>query len=275
MPFDSWLREVLEEDVGRGDITSQLTVPANVRATGSFLAKTDLVLAGTDVAKRVFTLLDSSVTVEMSRADGDRLKAGQRFGTVSGPARVLLTGERLALNLLQHLAGVATLTQTFASLVEGTGARILDTRKTIPGLRILEKNAVRSGGGVNHRFGLDDGILIKDNHIALAGGLEAAVTAARSGRPNLLKIEVEVSSPDEAERAIHAGADMLLLDNMTNDALRETVRRVNRRVPLEASGGVSLETVRAIAETGVQFISIGRLTHSAPAADINLKFHVA
>jgi nicotinate-nucleotide pyrophosphorylase (carboxylating) len=270
---DAWLRSVLEEDIGRGDITSLLTVPAQVRGTGKFLAKSPLVLAGAAVSTRVFELLDPSVKVELSRHDGESLRAGETFGTVTGPARVLLTGERVALNLLQHLSGIATLTRAFVDAVAGTGARILDTRKTIPGLRMLEKNAVRTGGGHNHRFGLDDGILIKDNHIALAGGLEAAITAARDNRPNLLKIEVEVSSSAEAERAILAGADMLLLDNMTPDSLRETVRLVAKRVPLEASGGVNLDTVRAIAESGVDFISIGKLTHSATAVDINLKFH--
>lgn len=270
--LDSWLLRALEEDIGRGDVTSQVTVPENAYGEGQFLAKSPLILAGTALAKRVFELLDAQVEVQLDAADGAQLKAGAHFGSVRGNARVLLAGERLALNLLQHLSGVATLTRAYVDAVAPHGAKILDTRKTIPGLRSLEKAAVKAGGGVNHRFGLDDGILIKDNHIALAGGLEKAVTQARRERPNLLRIEVEVSTLADAETAIACGADMLLLDNMSPAQMRTVVERIAKRVPLEASGGISLETVSLVAATGIDFISVGRLTHSAPAADINLKF---
>lgn len=270
--LDGFLRGALAEDLGAGDATSEFTVEPERRARGAFLAKSDLVLAGTRAAGRVFALLDPAVQVVFTRSDGERLRTGETFGHVAGAARTLLAGERLALNLLQHLSGIATLTRQYADAVEGTKARILDTRKTLPYLRVLEKAAVKAGGGWNHRMRLDDGVLIKDNHIALAGGLEAAVRRAKAGERRGLRIEVEVTTPEEAERALAAGADMLLLDNMSLDALRETVRRIGGRAPLEASGGMSLDSVRAVAETGVDFISVGRLTHSAPAADINLKF---
>ncbi len=270
--FDAFLRSSLAEDIGRGDITSQLTVGDRQYAEGVFRAKSPLVLAGADIPHRVFALLDPHAQVEMQAADGTALESGTVFGTVRGKARALLAGERLALNLLQHLSGIATATRAYAEACRGTGARILDTRKTLPGLRLLEKQAVVAGGGVNHRFGLDDGILIKDNHIAIAGGLEQAIEAARRNRPLHLRVEVEVTSADEAVRAVEAGADMLLLDNMSNAELAEAVRRVEGRVPTEASGGVDLDTVAGIAATGVDFISVGRITHSAPAADINLKF---
>jgi nicotinate-nucleotide pyrophosphorylase (carboxylating) len=270
--LDAFLRAALAEDLGAGDITSELTVTPEAKAEGTLLAKSPLVIAGLPESLRVFSLLDPQTEVEVFRHDGDRLEPGTPLATVRGNARVLLAGERLALNLLQHLSGIATLTRSYVDAVVGTQARILDTRKTIPGLRVLEKAAVKAGGGYNHRMRLDDGVLIKDNHIALAGGLEAAIGQARRGNPGPLRIEVEVGSPEHAERALAAGADMLLLDNMPPEMLRETVERINRRIPLEASGGVSLLTVRDIAESGVDFISIGRLTHSAPAADINLKF---
>ncbi len=271
--LDETLRRWLAEDLGRGDVTTRVSLAAGARARGTLLAKTPLVVAGLDIAARVFALLDDRIVFEAACTVGDRLEAGTPVARVEGPAAPLLAGERLALNLLQHLCGVATLTRTYVDAVAGTRARILDTRKTLPGLRRLEKEAVLAGGGVNHRHGLDDGILLKDNHLALGGGLEEALRRAVERRPHGLRIEVEVSSPDEAERALAAGADMLLLDNMSLADLRETVRRVDGRTPLEASGGVDLTTVRAIAETGVDFISVGRLTHSAPAADINLKFH--
>jgi nicotinate-nucleotide pyrophosphorylase (carboxylating) len=270
--LDAFLRNALAEDLGRGDVTSELTVAPGRRGEGRFLAKTPLVVAGTQAAARVFALVDPAVTVRFDRADGARLEAGETLGSVEGPARSLLAAERLALNLLQHLSGVATLTRTYADAIAGTRARILDTRKTLPGMRALEKAAVKAGGGFNHRLRLDDGILIKDNHIALAGGLTEAVRRARAGNRSELRIEVEVGTPAQAHEAIAAGADSLLLDNMSLTMLRETVQLVDGRVPLEASGGVGLDTIRAIAETGVDFISVGRLTHSAPAADINLKF---
>lgn len=270
--LDAFLSNALAEDLGRGDVTSELTVEPGRRGEGAFLAKSPLVVAGTQAAARVFALVDPGVTVRFDRTDGARLNPGEALGHVEGAARSLLAAERLALNLLQHLSGIATLTRTYVEAITGTRARILDTRKTLPGLRALEKAAVKAGGGFNHRLRLDDGILIKDNHIALAGSLTAAIGRARAGERGELRIEVEVASPAQAREAVALGADSLLLDNMSLDALRETVALVGGRVPLEASGGVGLDTVRAIAETGVDFISVGRLTHSAPAADINLKF---
>lgn len=270
--LDGFLRASLAEDLGAGDITTELTVAPGARAQGTLLAKSPLVLAGVRESLRVFTLLDPATETAPYHADGALLQPGDAVALVRGNARVLLAGERLALNLLQHMSGIATLTRAYVDAIAGTKARILDTRKTIPGLRVLEKAAVKAGGGYNHRLRLDDGVLIKDNHIALAGSLEAAVRNARRGNPGPLRVEVEVKSPQEAEIALSAGADMLLLDNMTPETLRDTVRRIGGRIPLEASGGVNLETVRAIAESGVDFISVGRLTHSAVAADINLKF---
>lgn len=270
--LDAFLRSALAEDLGRGDVTSELTVEPERLGEGNFLAKSPLVVAGTQAAARVFALVDPQTVVRLERVDGTPLAAGETLGSVHGRARALLAAERLALNLLQHLSGVATLTRAYADAIAGTRARILDTRKTLPGLRALEKEAVKAGGGFNHRVRLDDGILIKDNHIALAGGLTRAVRRAREGNHYGLRVEVEVGSPGEAREAMAAGADSLLLDNMSLDALRETVALAAGRIPLEASGGVDLTTVRAIAETGVDFISVGRITHSAPAADINLKF---
>lgn len=275
MRLDDQLRRWLAEDIGRGDVTTRLTIAPQLQARGYFRAKSSLILAGTEPAARCFTLLDPDARVHFAAQDGDAIEAGRIFGEVVGRATSLLAAERVALNLLQHLSGIATLTRRYVEAVAGTRARILDTRKTLPGLRALEKAAVAAGGGVNHRFGLDDGILIKDNHIALAGSIAAALARARCTPPLHLRIEVEVSAPDDAEHALAAGADMLLLDNMDLAALRETVRRVNGRVPLEASGGIDLTTIRAVAETGVDFISVGRLTHSAPAADIHLKMSLA
>ncbi len=266
--------DFLAEDVGRGDITTEAVVLPGVRARGRFIAKQDLIVAGLEVADAVFAVLDSSVEIEAFVTDGDRVRAGEVFARVEGPAEILLTAERTALNLLQHLSGIATLTRAFVEAVAGTRAQIVDTRKTLPGLRLLQKYAVLVGGGRNHRFGLDDGILIKDNHIALAGGVRMAIERARRHAGHMHKIEVEVSNMDDLREAIEARADIILLDNMPPEMVREAVRLIREHAPdvlVEASGGITLENVRAYAEAGVDLISIGALTHSAPAADISFK----
>jgi nicotinate-nucleotide pyrophosphorylase (carboxylating) len=265
----------LAEDIGGGDVTSMATVPAGARARGTLLAKEAGVISGIDVAGEVFRRVDPVVAFTPLVADGERVTAGTPIAAVAGSARSLLAAERVALNLLQRLSGVATLTATYVDAVRETKARIVDTRKTTPGLRVLEKAAVRHGGGHNHRFGLTDGVLIKDNHLAAVGGpdrVARAVRAARDGAPHTLRIEVEVTTLQELAQALAAGADVVLLDNMDAAALREAVALTGGRALLEASGGVTLETVSAIAATGVDLISVGALTHSAPALDISLDF---
>jgi nicotinate-nucleotide pyrophosphorylase (carboxylating) len=264
----------LSEDLGRGDITTQSTIARNAHARGRFLAKEPLVIAGLEAAEAVFSTLDSQQQLEAFFSDGDEVEAGKVIARTNGFADVLLAGERVALNLLQRLSGIATTTRAFVQAIEGTNAQIVDTRKTTPGLRMLEKYAVESGGGRNHRFGLDDGVLIKDNHIALAGGVGAAVERARQSVGHLHKIEVEVSSERDLREAITSGADILLLDNLTPEATRplvELARELSQSVLLEASGGIRLENVRAYAEAGVDLISVGALTHSARAMDISFK----
>ena len=267
--------EFLAEDIGRGDITTNSTVPENVRGTGSFLAKEDLVVCGLEVAEAVFANLDVEIAdLDKSVSDGDEVESGNVFATLKGYADVLLTGERVALNLLQRMSGVATLTRKYVRAVEGTNAQIIDTRKTTPGLRMLEKYAVTVGGAKNHRYGLDDGVLIKDNHIELAGGITEAVTAAKKHVGHLHKIEVEISNWAQLREAIMSGADIVLLDNQTpeeTEKLVEMARNLNPAVLLEASGGMNLDTVRGFAEAGVDLISVGRLTHSARAVDISFK----
>lgn len=267
--------EFLREDIGRGDITTQSTVPPNVRGMGRFLAKEDLVVCGLEVAEAVFAHLDpESPELENTFDDGDEVKAGTVFATLKGYADVLLTGERVALNLLQRMSGVATLTRQYVKAVEGTSAQIIDTRKTTPGLRMLEKYAVTVGGGKNHRLGLDDGVLIKDNHIALAGGITEAVTMAKKKVGHLHKIEVEISNWAQLREAIESGADIILLDNQTPEEAQKLVElagQLNPNVLLEASGGMDLDRVRSFAEAGVDLISVGRLTHSARAVDISFK----
>jgi nicotinate-nucleotide pyrophosphorylase (carboxylating) len=265
----------LAEDIGTGDVTTLATVPAGVEAEGMLLAKAEGVVSGLGVAAFVFHQVDPNVTVNPSLSDGTRVVPGTVIGEVHGRARSLLTAERVALNLLQRLSGVATLTARYVAAVAGTPARIVDTRKTTPGMRVLEKAAVRDGGGHNHRVGLADGVLIKDNHLAAIGEADRVTRAIRQARalaPHTLKIEVEVTNLAEVEEAVAAGADIILLDNMDIATMRDAVRLVDRRALLEASGGVNLETVRAIAETGVDLISVGALTHSAPSLDISLDF---
>jgi nicotinate-nucleotide pyrophosphorylase (carboxylating) len=267
----------LAEDIGTGDVTTLSTVPAGATAHGTMLAKAPGVISGLHAAAITFYRVDPAVSFRALVADGDAVTAGTLIAELDGPARSLLTAERVALNLLQRLSGVATLTSQLVAAVAGTEAKIIDTRKTTPGLRILEKAAVRNGGGHNHRVGLSDGVLIKDNHLAAIGGpdrVTKAVFAARERAPHTLKIEVEVTTLDEVREAVAAGADIILLDNMDVETMRDAVGMVDGRALLEASGNVTLETVRAIAETGVDLISSGALTHSAPALDISLNFEI-
>lgn len=264
----------LSEDLGRGDITTQATVSRNQNARGRFIAKEAMVVAGLEAAEAVFGSLDQEQQLEAFVSDGDEVEAGKVIARTNGFADVLLAGERTALNLLQRMSGIATATRAFVRAIEGTSAQIVDTRKTTPGLRMLEKYAVQAGGGKNHRFGLDDGVLIKDNHIALAGGVGAAVRKAREQVAHLHKIEVEVSTEEGLREAIEAGADIILLDNLTPDETRvlvEIARGLSDRLTLEASGGIGIENVRAYAEAGVDLISIGSLTHSSRAMDISFK----
>jgi len=265
----------LREDLGRGDVTGEALAEPGRVAVGFFLAKQPGVLAGLRVAETAFRLLDASIRLDAAARDGDRLQPGRRFATVRGAARALLAGERVALNFLQRLSGVATATRRAVEQAAGTGARILDTRKTAPLLRAFDKYAVRVGGGHNHRSGLDDGLLIKDNHIVLAGGVTAALRAARAAAPHLLRVEVEVKNLSELEEALAEGAEVILLDNMTTDEVRAAVRRVAGGARLEVSGGVTPETVRAYAETGVDYISLGALTHSVQAVDISFELEEA
>ena len=271
----SSIAEFLSEDLGRGDITTQACVAPDVRGQGKFLAKENLVVCGLDVAEAVFIHLDEeSPEIETIVQEGDAVEAGTVFATLRGFADVLLAGERTALNLIQRMSGIATLTRQYVKAVEGTGAQIVDTRKTTPGLRMLEKYAVTVGGGKNHRLGLDDGVLIKDNHIALAGGITEAVTLAKKMVGHLHKIEVEISNWAQLREAIEAGADIVMLDNQTPEEAQKLVemsRSMNPNVLIEASGGMELERVREYAEAGVDLISVGKLTHSARAVDISFK----
>lgn len=271
----SAIGDFLAEDIGRGDITTQATVAPDVRGMGRFLAKEYLVICGLEVAEAVFVHLDAEIPeIETSFSDGDEVEEGTVFGTLKGYADVLLTGERVALNILQRMCGVATLTRQYVKAVEGTKAQIVDTRKTTPGLRLMEKYAVTIGGGKNHRMGLDDGVLIKDNHITLAGGITEAVVAAKEKVGHLHKIEVEITNWAQLREAIDAGADIIMLDNQTPDEAAKLVgmsRDLNPAVMIEASGGMDLDRVRSFAEAGVDLISVGRLTHSARAVDISFK----
>jgi nicotinate-nucleotide pyrophosphorylase (carboxylating) len=267
----------LDEDLGRGDITSRAVVRPGLKARGSFIAKQDFILAGLEVADAVFTSFDPYIQIESTVGDGEEIKAGKAFARTSGDAQILLAGERVALNFLQRLSGIATLTRAYVDAVVDTGTRIVDTRKTTPGLRVIEKYAVSVGGGYNHRLGLDDGVLIKDNHLAMAGSIAEAIRRAREAAGHLHKIEVEVATLDQVREALEAKADVLLLDNMEPATVKQALELVQRYEPderrtlTEASGGINLGNVRAYAEAGVDMISIGALTHSAPAVDISFK----
>ena len=270
------VRKALAEDVGTGDVTTLATVPASTRAGAVMVAREPLVICGLPLAEAVFKEVSAEIEIERQAEDGQQAHKGQCLLRLRGPAGAMLTGERVALNFVQRLSGVATLTARFVEAVAGTRARILDTRKTTPGLRALEKYAVRCGGGTNHRFGLFDRVLIKDNHLAALrleppNAIEAAVRRARAQYPGL-EVEVEADTLEQVEEALMGKADIILLDNMSNEQLRAAVWLVNGRARTEASGGVNLATVRAIAETGVDYISVGALTHSARASDVALDF---
>lgn len=273
--LDEFVERVLAEDLGTGgDVTSNATIDENACFRAAVNTRQSVVLAGLEIACAFFRALDDNVEIELLTSDGDRVGHGTTLMRLKGHARAMLAGERSALNTLQHLSGIATMTRQYVDEIEGTGTTLLDTRKTIPGLRILEKYAARMGGAKNHRMRLDDGVLIKDNHVAVCGGVADAVRRARSANTGL-QVQVEVDRIDQIEPALLAGADRLLLDNMDPAMLRAAVAMVRGRVPLEASGGVTLETIRFLAETGVDFISVGRIIQSAPAVDIGLDYSIA
>ena len=267
-----FVTRVLAEDLGTGgDVTSAATIAEDARFTAELNARQHIVVAGIEIAVAFFRALDAEVEATMVVDDGDQVDNGTALMRLTGNARAMLSAERAALNTLQHLSGIATLTRQYVDAIAGTGATLLDTRKTIPGLRLLDKYAARMGGAHNHRMRLDDGVLIKDNHVAVCGGVAEAVRRAKAANTGL-QVQVEVDRIDQIEAALAAGANRLLLDNMDPAQLREAVRLVAGRVPLEASGGVTLETIRFLAETGVNFISVGRITQSAAAVDIGLDY---
>lgn len=270
--LDAFLLSALKEDVGTGDITTNCCIPAENRSEAYFLAKEDGVICGIDIAQRVFSIVDERITVIPQMKDGDSAKKGDIIAEVIGPSRGILTGERVALNLMQRLSGTATATAKAVSSVAGTNAKIADTRKSTPGLRVLEKYAVRVGGGRNHRFNLSDGVLIKDNHIAAAGGIASAIKSARAVVPHVMKIEVETETLDEVSQALEAGADIIMLDNMSLAMMAQAVSLINGKAITEASGNMGEKDLSEVAKTGVDYISIGALTHSVKSLDISLKF---
>ena len=263
--------EAVQEDVGRGDLTSNALIPEGAEYSGVIRAREYMVIAGLPIAERVIKKLAPKATVTVLSSDGTRVAPGSELAKISGPARDLLTAERTALNFLQHLSGIATLTRSYVEKIEGTGAILLDTRKTIPGLRLLAKYATSIGGAKNHRLRLDDGVLIKDNHISVAGSVTEAISRARNA--GLSDIEVECDTLEQVRESVEAGADSVLLDNMPPSVLIKAVAIIDRRLKTEASGGVTLKTIREIAETGVDYISVGRITQSAPATDIGLDWN--
>ncbi len=266
------VKKALLEDIGTGDITTISTIPESKQITGSFIAKEDGILCGLDVVKAVFKEIDDTVLLITANDDGIVLKKGMVFAKVKGNARSILSGERVALNFLQRMSGIATYANKIQNEVSGYKVKILDTRKTTPGLRVLEKYAVRIGGAYNHRYNLSDGVLIKDNHITASGSITAAVNNAREIIPHTLKIEVEVKNFDEVKEALKAGADILMLDNMSIDEMAEAVKIIDGKALVEASGNMDQKSLAEVAATGVDFISLGALTHSVKALDISLKF---
>lgn len=269
--IEQLIRIALEEDIGAGDITTLCTVPESLAGKGVFRAKKDCTVAGLFLLEKIFSLLDSRVKVRHLCQDGAQVAQGSAVAEAEGPVRALLMGERTALNFLQRLSGTATLTRRFAEAVREYPCKIIDTRKTTPGLRALEKYAVRMGGGTNHRLGLYDAAIVKDNHIAAAGSIRKAVEAIRRSAPFMARIEVECADLEQVEQALAAGADVIMLDNMGTKEMADAVRLVNKRAWVEASGGITIERVREVAAAGVDFISVGALTHSAPAVDFNMK----
>jgi len=268
---DKYIRLALEEDIHSEDVTTNAVMPEYKKGQVQLICKEDGIIAGLQIFERVFTLLDPETKVSFDVKDGDAVKKGQHLATVTGDIRVLLSGERTALNYLQRLSGIATYTNTVARMLEGTKTTLLDTRKTTPCMRIFEKYAVRIGGGSNHRYNLSDGVLLKDNHIDAAGGVKEAVAAAKAYAPFVRKIEVETETPDMVRDAVEAGADIIMLDNMSPEQMAEAIRIIDGRAQTECSGNITKENIRTITELGVDFVSSGALTHSAPILDISLK----
>ncbi len=265
------IRRALEEDINYLDTTTDYMIPADARDTARLVAKAEGVVCGLDIALHVFEMLDPTFTYEIRMGDGAAVKPGDEIARYTGSTRALLKGERTALNLLQHLSGIATATAKAVALTEGTRAAVTDTRKTLPGMRALQKYAVTMGGGKNHRFNLSDGAMLKDNHIDAAGGIPQAVAALRAKLGHMVKLEVETRNLDEVRQAVEAGADIIMLDNMSCEDMKQAVALVDGRALLEASGGITEDTLRAVAQTGVDVISIGALTHSVTALDISMK----
>ncbi len=269
---DEIIRNALKEDVGTGDITTESVIGEEVQVFGNLIAKENGIICGMGVFERVFYVIDPDIRVTAFVADGEYVESGKIIAEISGSARGVLTGERVSLNLLQRMSGIATATNTYAKKLSGTKTMVTDTRKTTPGLRVLEKYAVLTGGGRNHRHNLSDGVLIKDNHIKAAGGISEAVAAAREKVPHTIKIEVETENLDMVREALGSGADIIMLDNMSIDKIREAVKLIDKRALTEASGNMDMRDITEVAEAGVDIISIGALTHSPKALDISLKF---
>ncbi|MGI6777195.1 MAG: carboxylating nicotinate-nucleotide diphosphorylase [Acetivibrionales bacterium] len=270
--IDEIILNALKEDMPFGDITTDNIISESSVSRGNFVAKESGVIAGLDICGRVFALLDPGIRFSKKIKDGECVKSGDIIAGIEGNSRAILKGERTALNLLQRMSGIATMVNEFSRRIEGTDAKLVDTRKTTPGLRILEKYAVKAGGGSNHRFSLSDGVLIKDNHIKAAGGIRRAVELTRGNIPHTVKVEVETETLEQVQEALDAGADIIMLDNMNLETMKQAVRKVNKRALVEASGNVNLDTIHDIASTGVDIISVGALTHSVKAFDISLRF---
>lgn len=269
---DELIRLALQEDITSEDVSTNAVMPTAQQGTVDLIAKEDGIMAGLDVYARVFTLLDPATVVTFQVKDGDRVKPGDLIGTVTGDIRVLLSGERVALNYLQRMSGIATYTRQVADLLEGSGVTLLDTRKTTPNCRIFEKYAVRVGGGCNHRYNLSDGVLLKDNHIGAAGSITNAIQMAKAYAPFVRKIEIEVETLEQVKEAVDAGADIIMLDNMTPDTMRQAVELIDGRAQTECSGNITKENIARIRKIGVDFVSSGALTHSAPILDISMKY---
>lgn len=268
---DKWIRMALEEDITSEDVSTNAVMPTNVKGTVDLIAKEDGVIAGMDVYARVFKLLDEDTEIEMFCHDGDEVREGDLMAKVTGDIRVLLSGERVALNYLQRMSGIATYTRSVAKLLEGSGVTLLDTRKTTPNCRVFEKYAVRVGGGCNHRYNLSDGVLLKDNHIGAAGSITKAIQMAKAYAPFVRKIEIETETLEQVAEAVEAGADIIMLDNMTPEVMKQAVALIDGRAQTECSGNITKENIARICEIGVDFVSSGALTHSAPILDISMK----
>ena len=268
---DKLIRMALEEDITSEDVSTNAVMPTNVKGTVDLIAKEDGVIAGMDVYARVFKLLDGSMEIEMFCQDGDEVKKGDLMAKVTGDIRVLLSGERVALNYLQRMSGIATYTRSVVKLLEGSGVTLLDTRKTTPNCRVFEKYAVRVGGGCNHRYNLSDGVLLKDNHIGAAGSITKAIQMAKAYAPFVRKIEIETETLEQVAEAVEAGADIIMLDNMTPEVMKQAVALIDGRAQTECSGNITKENIARIREIGVDFVSSGALTHSAPILDISMK----